>query len=194
MGSTHPQRTLTEQQRLQRLEDREAIRELAALYMFILDEHDEEGLRRIFTDDACLESDGGDLYTARGRDNIIAMFRERFSELGPEFHISLNHLIRFDDENPDIAYGLVAAQAQFRKAGVATLSAMRYRDTYRRDDGKWRFARRRTGLMYYLPATEFAAGYATADSIRFVDGTRTSSDWPWLFRDKDKISTLRSFY
>jgi len=191
MGSI---RKLTDLQRLQRLEDREAIRELAVLYMFILDEHDEDGLKRIFTDDARLESDGGHLYTAVGRDNIIAMFRERFPELGPEFHVSLGHLIRFDDDDPDTAYGLVAAQAQFRKAGIANLSAMRYRDTYRREDGKWRFARRRAGLMYYLPAADFAEGYTADDSIRFVDGTRTSSDWPWLLRDKEKISALRSFY
>ncbi len=49
---------LTIEQRLQRVEDRQAIQELGILYGFVMDERDEAGIRQIFTEDATLDSPG----------------------------------------------------------------------------------------------------------------------------------------
>ena len=47
---------LTTEQRLARVEDRQAVQELGILSGFVMDERDEAGIRRLFTDDATLDS------------------------------------------------------------------------------------------------------------------------------------------
>ena len=61
--------------------------------------------------------------------------------------------------------------------GVAMQVALRYKDTYRRVDGRWRFADRLMGYMYYLPFTELAAGLGDRDSVRAY-GDHRPADWP----------------
>ena len=41
--------------RIRRLEDVHQIQQLGVLYMLVMDEHDEEGIRRVFTEDAVVE-------------------------------------------------------------------------------------------------------------------------------------------
>jgi hypothetical protein len=163
-------------QRVQRVEDRQAIQELGILYGFIMDERDEAGIRQIFTDDATLNSQDG-VFAAAGIEEIVTAYLGRFAALGPTNHFSHGHVVRFDDGDPDVARGLLAGHAEVVRDGTGMQVALRYKDAYRRDGGRWKFSARLMSYMYYLPAAEYAEGFGAKDSMRAY-GDRRPSDWP----------------
>ena len=168
--------SLTTEQRLARVEDRQAIQELGILYGFVMDERDEAGIRQIFTEDATLDSQDG-VFKAAGMEDIVATYLGRFAALGPTNHYSHGHVVKFLDDDPDSAFGLLAGHAEVFRNGVGMQVALRYKDTYRREAGQWKFASRLMSYMYYLPSSEYAEGFGAADSMRAY-GDKRPSDWP----------------
>jgi hypothetical protein len=168
--------TTSLEERVRRLEDRAAIQELGVLYGFVMDERDEPGIRQIFCEDATLRSEDG-VFAANGIDEIVTTYLGRFAKLGPTNHFSHGHVVRFDESDPDRATGLLASHAEVVRDGVAMQVALRYKDTYRRVDGRWRFADRLMGYMYYLPFTELATGLGDRNSVRAY-GDHRPADWP----------------
>jgi SnoaL-like domain len=167
---------LTVEQRLQRVEDRQAIQELGILYGFVMDERDEAGIRQIFTEDATLDSQDG-VFKAAGLEEIVTTYLGRFAALGPTNHYSHGHVVKFRDADPDSAYGLLCGHAEVLRSGVGMQVALRYKDEYRRDGGRWKFSARLMSYMYYLPSAEYAEGFGAPDSVRAY-GDRRPSDWP----------------
>jgi hypothetical protein len=168
--------TLSIEERIRRLEDRAAIQELGILYGFVMDERDEAGIRQIFAADATLRSQDG-VFGATGIEEIVETYLGRFAALGPTNHYSHGHVVRFDDANPDVATGLLASHAEVARNGVAMQVALRYKDTYRRVNGRWQFTDRLMSYMYYLPVAEYAEGLADRNSVRAY-GDRRPADWP----------------
>jgi hypothetical protein len=168
--------TTSLEERVRRLEDRAAIQELGVLYGFVMDERDEPGIRQIFCEDATLRSEDG-VFAANGIDEIVTTYLGRFAKLGPTNHFSHGHVVRFDESDPDRATGLLASHAEVVRDGVAMQVALRYKDTYRRVDGRWRFADRLMGYMYYLPISELPAALGDRNSVR-VYGDPSPADWP----------------
>jgi hypothetical protein len=179
------------EERLRRLEDRAAIQELGVLYGFIMDERDEDGIREIFCHDATLRSQDG-VFAASGIDEIVTTYLGRFAALGPTNHFSHGHVIRFDDSDPDIAIGLLASHAEVDRNGVAMQVALRYKDSYRRVDGRWRFADRLMSYMYYLPFAELADGLGDRNSVRAY-GDRRPADWPEVLRAETGNAFLKAY-
>ncbi|MDT9591707.1 nuclear transport factor 2 family protein [Nocardioides zeae] len=165
---------LSTEQRLQRLEDREEIQELGILYGYVMDERDEEGIRQIFAPDAALRSADG-VFAAHGIDEIVDTYLGRFKALGPTNHFSHGHVVRFGDD-PDRARGLLASHAEVDRNGVAMQVALRYKDEYVRNDGRWQFASRLMSYMYYLPIAELSQ-LGNRNSVRAY-GDERPSDWP----------------
>jgi hypothetical protein len=163
--------------RVQRLEDRAAIQELVVLYGYVMDEHDSDGIRDLFCVDATMRSSDG-VIDVTGIDHIVEMFRGRYAVLGPTNHFTHGHVIRFDDEDPDVASGLLSSHAEVCRNGVAMLVALRYEDKYRRVDGRWRFADREMSYMYYLPAAEYVGGVGDPEGNLRAYGDRRPSQWP----------------
>ena len=143
------------EQRLRRLEDREAIRELIAQYGFAVDDRDIEKLSSCFTRDGTFRSLDGVL-DARGRDAVIAQFHGRFAVLGPSNHYTHDAILSFDDSDTDRAAGLVNSHAEVVRNGQAMWAALRYRDEYAREDGRWRFRERLLAFFYYLAPGDYA--------------------------------------
>ena len=182
---------LSSDQRLRRVEDRQAIQELGILYGFIMDERDEAGIRQIFTDDATLNSQDG-VFAAAGIEQIVTTYLGRFAALGPTNHFSHGHVVRFDDSDPDVARGLLAGHAEVVRDGVGMQVALRYKDTYRRDGGRWKFSARLMSYMYYLPAAEYAEGFGAKDSMRAY-GDRRPSDWPEVLYAPSRNAWLHGY-
>lgn len=164
------------EQRIQRLEDRAEIQELAVLYGYIMDERDEKGIREIFMEDATLRSQDG-VFAAEGIDAIVDTYLGRFKALGPTNHYSHGHVIRFYDDDPDAAYGLLASHAEVVRNDVPMQVALRYKDEYRRVNGKWVFASRLMSYMYYMPISEMGQSLGDRNSVRAY-GDERPSDWP----------------
>jgi hypothetical protein len=183
--------TMSMEDRVRRIEDRAAIQELGILYGFVMDERDEAGIRQIFAEDATLRSQDG-VFSASGIEEIVETYLGRFAALGPTNHYSHGHVVRFDDADPDTATGLLASHAEVSRNGVAMQVALRYKDTYRRVDGKWRFADRLMSYMYYLPVAELAEGLGDRDSVRAY-GDRRPADWPEALYSENGSAWLKQY-
>lgn len=181
----------TVERRVGRLEDRLEIQELAVLYGFIMDERDEEGIREIFCEDATLRSEDG-VFAANGIDEIVTTYLGRFKALGPTNHFSHGHVVRFDDTNPDRATGLLASHAEVDRNGVAMQVALRYKDVYRRVGGRWRFADRLMGYMYYMPIVELPTGLGDPNSVRAY-GDQRPADWPEVLYREGGNAFLKNY-
>lgn len=119
------------QRRIERLEAELAIRNLVGRYCFDIDDHDLDAVAGLFTDDAVVRSEDG-VMNATGVEAIIQQYRGRFEVLGVSNHMTHDHVIWFDDEDGDLAYGRVSAHAELWRNGAAMVTALRYAD--RRSD------------------------------------------------------------
>jgi hypothetical protein len=54
---------------------------------------------------------------------------------------------------------------------------MKYDDTYRREEGVWRFSSRTIQFLYYVPATEFANGLNNRQRLH-IGGEAHPADFP----------------
>ncbi len=164
------------EQRLERLEDRAAIMDLAILYGFVMDERDVAGIRRLFSTDATLKSQDG-VFAAKGIDEIVATYEQRFAALGPTNHVSHGHVVRFDDADPDVAHGVVASHAEVWRNERPMVVGLRYKDQYRRTADGWRISNRLMSYMYYVDVREYAS--ALGDQLRVrAYGEPRPADWP----------------
>jgi hypothetical protein len=178
--------------RIGRLEDRADIQELAVLYGFVMDERDEKGIRDLFCEDATLRSEDG-VFAATGIEEIVTTYLGRFAALGPTNHFSHGHVVRLDLADRDRATGLLSSHAEVYREGTAMQVALRYKDTYRRVDGRWRFADRLMGYMYYMPLTEMATDLGDRDSVRAY-GDHRPADWPEVLYRESGNSFLADYY
>ena len=103
------QRSLEE--RVRRLEDQAEIRQLVSRYCFVIDDRDLAGIGDCFTPDGRFRSADG-VMDAQGRQAIIEQYHGRFSVLGPGLHVTHDHVVEFDDTDPDRASGLVSCSAE----------------------------------------------------------------------------------
>jgi ketosteroid isomerase-like protein len=162
--------------RIDRLEARFDIGELATAYAIACDEHDMDRLIGLFTEAAQFDSPSG-IMRAEGRDAIRAMFVRMFRIRGPAFHWTHDRSVAFDEADADRATGTVLSHAETSPDGKTSLAAMRYDDTYRRVGGCWLFERRKINFLYYVPAGEYADVFATAARVRSA-GRRLDADFP----------------
>jgi ketosteroid isomerase-like protein len=162
--------------RIARLESRAELRELVSRYAIACDEHDIPHLESLFTSDAVFDSTNGQM-VATGRGEVIDMFRQVLANRGPGYHWTHDHLIRFDRGSETLASGLLLSHAETTPNGTHSLSAMKYDDEYRVEDGSWRFARRTISFLYYVPVSEYNGALSRQD--RVVAGEqRLSADYP----------------
>ena len=181
----------TLEQRLRRLEDKQALHDLAHLYGFVMDERDLDGLSSLFTEDARLGSEDG-VFDAQGLETIAKTYQGRYDVLGATHHFVHSALSRFDDSDPDVAYGLVSGHAEVVRQGETMVVALRYHDVYRRTADGWRIAERVMGYMYYLPVTDYVATMKS-DDRSLVYGDPRPADWPSVLHGKD-LDWLRAHY
>ena len=162
--------------RVERLESRNEIDELVSTYAIACDEHDLPRLTSLFTADAELDSPSGAMI-AHGRHAIEQMFVRIFKLRGPAYHWTHDHFVRFDDADANRATGLVLSHAETTPGNEVSLAAMRYNDTYRREDGRWRFAKRVVSYLYYVPAREYATSLSSPTRL-MIGGVRRPADYP----------------
>ena len=162
--------------RVAQLEARAEIAELVGSYGIACDDRDIKGLGALFMPDARFASADG-VMASLGRDAIVEMFRGRFRQLGPTYHWTHDHAVRFDDADDDLATGHLLGHAECWRNGEPLLAAMRYADTYRRHDGRWRFASRVLSFFYYVSALEYAEALGSTLRMRAY-GDRRPADYP----------------
>lgn len=181
--------TRTLEQRIQELEDRTAIGELIAHYGLVMDNRDMAAMPGLFTADVHIHSGDG-VMNCHGREAAVELFRGRFKVLGPSNHFTHDRIVTFSATNPDEASGIVLSHAEMNRLGQPMVTAIRYHDRYRREDGAWRFAERLLKMFYYVPTDQYVEvfrpeGLATRNRAY---ATPTAADWP------ETLATWQAYY
>jgi uncharacterized protein (TIGR02246 family) len=153
----------TLEDRIQALEDREAIRELVANYCRGVDGRDEDLFLSVFHDDARYNI-GGAFGNADGRDEIQAMLHGLWATFTEMHHWATNVVIQLDG---DTARAWVNADVSGTdNKGRALMFAASYQDRLTRVDGTWRFAVRDIDLHYMTPVLQ---PWSNDPGSRFAD-------------------------
>jgi ketosteroid isomerase-like protein len=150
------------EERMRRIEDREAIRELRATYCFLVDDgRGDELVDDHFTEDACCDfrAARGDItpLVSKGREEVRHFFTQVVPALLRDMsHTVHNHRITLDGDRAsgECYFELTATEGS---TGDAVVGAGRYLDRYRRVDGEWRFEERNARIFHIA---RFAEGWA----------------------------------
>lgn len=148
--------------RLRALEDRAEITQLVARYGPAVDDHAYANLAELYTHNAVFDSVGGRI---EGREAVIEYYQGRAGDFGATYHYP--HSVEIHLDGPDAAHGVVCAHAELSIDGKTHVVALRYHDTYRRDEGSWRFHERDVKLLYVLDAADIATGLGERDRVRW---------------------------
>jgi SnoaL-like domain len=140
-------------QRVQRLADKDEIRELVYAYSFHADHNHPEELAELFVEDCDLDYGEGNSGRFAGRDHLLAWVRESLGGTkGAELNASPLRLVGTSHHNADVriafedddhATGTVSVYAWHRMLGAPDAEVWGYYfDGYVRTDQGWRFAGR----------------------------------------------------
>lgn len=138
--------------RIQRLVDKDAIRELVYAYSFHADHNQPEDLAALFVDDCELDYGAGNSGSFSGRDHLVAWVRESLGGGAASLNVSPvrivgtshhNADIRIEFQGPDEATGTVSCYAWHAMRGAPDAEVWGYYfDRYVRVTDGWRFAAR----------------------------------------------------
>jgi uncharacterized protein (TIGR02246 family) len=148
-------------ERVQRLEDIEAIRALDAEYTRRLDTADWEGLAGLFTPDG--EFIGLD--RASGHEELVAFFSGLAAGgLTAFWHYVTNLEIDLDGDAATVRSALWQPCVQ---GGVPHIAAGHYQDVVLRHGGRWRYRSKQVSFDYFTPLAEgWEHGRFSLDSAR----------------------------
>jgi ketosteroid isomerase-like protein len=163
--------------RIRRLEDIEAIRNLAVRYALAVDDRDYDALRSMFTEDSCLRTRTGPV-KGQGREGVSAFLHDSLSGRGPTNHAVHGHQISVDIGQPETATGVVLCHAESMRPEGQMIIAMRYYDTYRRVDGAWQFHERVQSFLYLAEAKDYPGILSADQPVRPSKEHARSADWP----------------
>jgi uncharacterized protein (TIGR02246 family) len=132
------------EERIDRLESLDAIRQLPAKYALALDMRDMDAMVSLFPADVRVGKDASGRFALRAY--MDRTLRSPFT--GTSHHIG-GHVIEFDDA--DHAHGVVYSKNEHETGDEWVIMQMMYVDDYVRQDGRWHFARQ---LPLYWYATD----------------------------------------
>ena len=151
----------TLEQRLQRLEDDRAIRDLKARYLRACDAKDPETVRDcLLPEGAVIAYDGFPAFD--GRDAFVAVYAQMGCAAGVfDIHHGANGIVEFD--GPDRARGQWSLLFHNINLAARTLTQLgvEYEDVYVRQDGRWWIAETRSRRQSCLIHTVDADGRPT---------------------------------
>lgn len=130
----------TLEERIQIIEDRDAIRELTARYCQLAYAGNADAVADLFTSEGVMEM--GETFE-RGRERLRKLYRDSFTEVQPIPMIH-NHVVDLDG---DQAKGYCSVELRMVEAGEAVTAAGHYDDQFEREGGTWKFAHRK--LTFY---------------------------------------------
>ena len=159
------------EQRIDRLESLEAIRQLPARYALCLDMRDMNAMVSLFTPDVRVGREQSGRQALRAY--MDATLRSPFT--GTSHHIG-GHVIEFDDA--DHAHGIVYSKNEHETGEEWVIMQMMYADNYERHDGRWYFARR---LPLYWYATDLNKPPLGDNKMRWPGGEWSEGNFHKLF-------------
>ena len=137
------------EERLQAIEDTEAIRRLKITYAQRCDDdYDPDGLAALFTEDGVW--DGGPHGIARGRDEIRALWEATGQSASFAVHYITNHVVDLDASG-NSATGSCSLWEPITLGGQAMWASVIYQERYEKVDGTWLFAEMKLDNVFCTP-------------------------------------------
>ncbi len=137
------------EERLQILEDKEAIRELQFEYARLTDEQNPDAMAALFTEDAIW--DGGEQFGRHeGRSAIHAFLKNTWQTLTWAIHLMTNPEIRIEPSGSE-ATGRWYLWEPATISGRPLWMVGSYVNRYRKVDGKWRFGHVQLSFEFMTP-------------------------------------------
>ena len=137
------------EEKIQRLEDLEAIRDLARRYAHLVWQGKSLEAADLFSIDGTVDLGPDDGGVIRGREKLRAIYSEKVGTdemmLHPFVH---NHII---DLNGDEATGIAYIDLRCIKEGDSLMGSGYYQDQYIREEGRWKFKVRKLTMCYLVP-------------------------------------------
>jgi ketosteroid isomerase-like protein len=158
--------SLSIEDRLDRLESKEAIRQLAVRYALAVDMRDLDALVNLYVDDVRVSE------TQRGRRALKKVFGSVLRVFTATVHHIGGHVIEFDD--PDTAHGIVYTRAEHELGDQWVTLYAYYLDIYKRIDSIWYFKRRALSELYSTAAGDPPIG---EKKIRWPGATARAGTW-----------------
>ena len=143
LGSWKPS---TFDDRLERVESVNDIRQLAYRYALAVDSRDLDALVELFVPDVRVGRD------ATGRDALREWFVSHLRRMRVSVHFVGNHIIDFDDANQASGVVYCRDEVEMPDAREWRIGMVQYWDSYARRDGTWYFERRRFHRWYGVDA------------------------------------------
>lgn len=164
----------TLEQRIQKLEDRAEIQDLVARYFMVTDDDNEPALADCFTRDARFIATGFD--GGIGRDGVMEFLKAARSTMQQTVHTP--NYVHITFKGPDEAEGTVMAHLEIGIGGTTVYAAVRYLDTYAREDGQWRIASREMGAVHLGSWDLVASSMTEPNNVRWPGAEPAPSDFP----------------
>jgi hypothetical protein len=152
------------------LMDREELRELHMRYSMACDDRRIDDIADCFAPDGVLAHKEADV---QGRESIGKFYAARLACYGPTYHYPHASIYEIDG---DTATGIILGHAELSIDGVTYKAAVRYYDTYRRDD-RWLLTNRVIKNLYFSPEAELPGIFADENRIRWP-GEPRPADFP----------------
>jgi ketosteroid isomerase-like protein len=144
------------------LADRVELGELVARYAAAVDDRDFSTVVGFFTEDGTLSRPP---WRAVGPAQLEAAYRAALGRYEWTVHSVHGHAVDLMGE--DDAVGFVGCHAEHALDGQVVVVALRYRDEYRRVDGRWRFRSREVRFAYATAVPGLAPVSRRASSVRW---------------------------
>lgn len=140
---------MTLEERTTRLEDMQAIRNMAAELMYHADLSDADGMVEHMHPD--IHYDARKFGACRGREATRAWIQELWKQIVWRQHHLSNQVIKFEDTK---AYSKSYYQAMLIISGRAVVASGAYEDELEKIDGRWLITSRCTTVSYLSPLDE----------------------------------------
>jgi hypothetical protein len=142
--------------RLDRLESREAIRQLATEYARRIDAKDLAGVAALFVEDVRV----GDEVGRAARERAFRSNHGRTGRFRRTIHLVSGHSIDLDPTDADRATGTVYCRAEHEYGDLWVVAVIQYWDSYSRREGTWLFEDRLIQTFYVADVLERPNGEA----------------------------------
>jgi len=177
-------------ERLDRVESRAAIKDLAVRYAIAVDSRDVDAWTQLFVPDV----DCGRFGT--GREALHQSIEPALRNFYRSMHMVGGHVVDFD--GPDRATGMVYCRAEHEVGDRWIVMAIIYSDEYTRLDGRWYFVRRKERHWY---ATDMLDRPIGPDAHQWQDHLKPPalpdifSSWQdfWEEAGEDAVASVTTF-
>ena len=170
---------VTDNRRLERLEDRMELLELPYRYARAVDDRDISVLADLFCASGTFRHADGS-FEVEGRSSIFEFYKNKLANFGMSIHAPYGQVIQSQGEHD--ATGWVDAHAEFVENNAFVTVGLRYEDEYKKEEGVWRFASRTLWFWYFTEWENLAETVVQSDRRRVREPYRMA-DLP------DRLST-----